>query len=83
MATHGGLVGATPGTCREGRPAFETWSFGDTSGRLVCYESTTGDAVLLWMYDDDTRLFGRAVRDDQDMDALLDWWEDVGRFAAP
>ncbi len=38
--------------------------------------------MLLWTIDD-TRLFGRALRDDQDMDALLDWWERVGRFAAP
>ena len=82
LAAHGGFAGATPGICREERPSFETWSFGGTSGRLVCYESTTGDAVLLWTFDD-TRIFGRALRDDQDMDALLDWWEDVGRFAAP
>jgi hypothetical protein len=82
LATHGGLADAVPGTCRAERPAFETWSFGPTSGRLVCYESTTGDAVLLWTLDA-TRLFGKAVRDDQDMSALLDWWERAGRFAAP
>ncbi|MBA2632077.1 MAG: adenylate/guanylate cyclase domain-containing protein [Chloroflexi bacterium] len=82
IAAHGGLVGASPGTCREGRPAIETWTFGDISGTLVCYESETGDAVLLWAYDD-SRLFARALRDDRDMTALLDWWEDVGRFLAP
>ena len=83
IAAHGGLVGATPGTCREGRPAIETWVFGDIGGTLVCYESNTGDAVLLWVYDNETRLFARALRDDKDMEALLDWWEDVGRFSAP
>jgi hypothetical protein len=35
------------------------------------------------VYDDETRLFARALRDDKDMDALLAWWEAVGRFAAP
>jgi class 3 adenylate cyclase len=84
IAAHGGRVSATPGSCRERRPSFETWSFGGISGKLVCYETETGDAVLLWVYDDDERrLFARAVRDDRDMAALLDWWEDVGRFAAP
>jgi hypothetical protein len=84
IATHGGRVGATPGSCGEHRPAIETWSFGGFSGKLVCYETSTGDAVLLWVYDDDQRrLFAKAVRDDRDMAALLDWWEDVGRFAAP
>ena len=83
IAAHGGLVGATPGTCRDERPAIEKWAFGNIAGTLVCYESTTGDAVLLWVYDDDTRLFARALRDDRDTIALLDWWEDVGRFSAP
>ena len=74
--------GAVPGTCREERPVLEDWSFGTTGGKLVCYESSNGDAVLLWGVDG-SQLFARAVRDDKDMDALLDWWEDVGRFAAP
>lgn len=82
IAAHGGLVGATPGICREERPVIETWSFGSSSGKLVCYESSTGDAVLLWVYDD-SRLFAKALRDDRDMAALLDWWEGVGRFAGP
>ena len=64
------------------RPSSETWSFGGVGGTLICYETDEGDAVLLWAFDDG-HLFGRAVRDDRDMDALLDWWEDVGRFAVP
>ncbi|MEA2652114.1 MAG: hypothetical protein QOI85_1835 [Chloroflexota bacterium] len=83
IAAHGGLVDATPGTCRDEYPAIETWAFGDVGGTLVCHETNTGDAVLLWVYDDETRLFARALRDDKDMDALLAWWEAVGRFAAP
>jgi len=82
IAAHGGLVGATPGTCRERRPTIEQFTFGDVSGTLVCYETDEGDAVLLWAYDD-SRLFARALRDDRDMAALLDWWDDDGRFMAP
>ena len=29
------------------------------------------------------KLFGRALRRDQDMTSLLDWWDRVGRFAPP
>ena len=82
LAVHAGLVDATPGTCREQRPTFESWSFGGDTGGLVCYETDEGDAVLLWAFHDG-HLFGKAVRDDRDMATLLDWWEDVGRFAAP
>ena len=82
LAAHGGIAGAFPGTCREERPALERWSFGSLSGKLVCYESNTGDAVVLWIYDD-SQLFARALRDDGDIEALLDWWEEIGRFAAP
>ena len=75
-------MGALPGKCREEQPALERWSFGSDSGQLVCYHTTTGDAVLLWVFDD-SQLFAKAIRDDRDMGALLDWWEDVGRFTAP
>ena len=82
LAAHGGIADAVPGTCREKRPAIERWSFGTLAGKLVCYESNTGDAVILWIYDD-SQLFAKALRDDGDMAALLDWWEEIGRFAAP
>lgn len=82
LAAHGGVAGAVPGTCREERPAIERWSFGSLGGKLVCYESNTGDAVVLWIYDD-SQLFAKALRDDGDIAALLDWWEEIGRFAAP
>ena len=82
VAVHAARVGATPGECRNQRPSSETWSFGGVSGTLVCYETDDGDAVLLWAFDDG-HLFGRAVRSDRDMDALLNWWEEVARFAIP
>jgi hypothetical protein len=85
IAALGGRIGAAAGTCRDERPSLETFGFGGTSGKLLCYENSTGDAIVIWVYDDDEgrRLFAKAVRDDRDMTALLDWWENVGRFAAP
>jgi len=74
-----GRVSASAGRCADVVPAIESWSFGDASGDLVCYETGTGDAVLLWSHDDSGHL-GRAVRDDRDMGALLAWWQDVARF---
>jgi len=82
LAAHGGIADAVPGTCREERPAIERWSFGSLAGKLVCYESDTGDAVVLWIYDG-SQLFAKALRDDGDITALLDWWEETGRFSAP
>jgi class 3 adenylate cyclase len=82
IVTLSGLVGASPGSCREERPTIEEFTFGSVSGTMVCHESTTGDAVLTWTYDG-SQFFARALRDDRDMAALLDWWEDAGRFIAP
>jgi hypothetical protein len=68
------------GTCNEADNAVERWSFGGGSGRLLCYTTETGDAVLYWT-SDQTALLGKAVRDDLDMGALLAWWRDEARFA--
>ena len=75
-----GVAGATPGNCRQSRPSIENWTFGGASGQLLCYETSTGDAVLVWTYEG-SQLYGKAVRSDGDMAALLNWWEKVGRFA--
>jgi len=36
--------------------------------------------VLVWT-SEGSQLYGKAVRSDGDMAALLNWWEKVGRFA--
>jgi hypothetical protein len=59
---------------------MEEWSFGRTSGKLVCYETATGDAILWWTYDG-TDIIATAVRDDRNMVALLEWWTANARFA--
>ncbi len=79
MAQQAGQVGAQAGICSEATPAVERWSFGGQTGHLLCYTTTTGDAVLAWDYDN-SKILGRAVRDDQDMAAALQWWADNARF---
>ena len=72
---------AAPRTaCAQQVPALEEWSFGDNSGLLTCYETTTGDAILWWTYDG-TDIVATAVRDDSDMASLLAWWTAEARFA--
>jgi hypothetical protein len=80
VAQHAPKVGAAAGSCDQTDAAVERWSFGGGSGTLLCYTTETGDAVLYWT-SDQTALLGKAVRDDQDMDALVEWWRDEGRFA--
>lgn len=80
VSLQGSRVGAAPGgMCATEVPALEEWSFGPHAGLLLCYQSETGDAVVMWTYDDET-LIGKAIRDDLDMAALLAWWADVARF---
>jgi hypothetical protein len=75
-----GINAATDSACSAGPPALEEWSFGRTGGKLVCYETATGDAILWWTYDD-TDIIATAVRDDLNMAALLEWWTADARFA--
>jgi class 3 adenylate cyclase len=82
IAQQAGAIDAPSGTCATATPAVEQWEFGDTAGRLLCYTSQTGDAILVWNYNG-TDLMGRAVRDDQDMAELLRWWSEEARFASP
>ena len=71
---------AAPGACSQETPTVEEWTFGGGSGQLVCYETTTGDAILWWTYEG-TDIIATAVRDDRDMAALLAWWTAEARFA--
>lgn len=72
-------VGAAAGQCASQAPVLERWSFGTHQGQLLCYDTDTGDAVVLWTYDDET-LVGKAISDDRDMDSLLAWWTEQARF---
>ena len=73
-------VGAAGASCETQVPAHEEWSKEGRSGRLVCYETATGDAVIEWAVEG-TRLLGKALRDDRDMPALLRWWNEHARSA--
>lgn len=79
IAEQGGILGATDGACATTTPAVEHWSFGGGGGRLLCFTTNTGDAVLFWTYDD-SRLMGKAVRADMDIAAALQWWSEEARF---
>ena len=79
IAQHAPKVDAVEGSCETEENATERWRFGGGSGRLLCYTTATGDAILAWTYDQ-TNIFGRAVRDDRDAKALLGWWMDNARF---
>ena len=79
IAQHAPKVDAVEGSCETEENATERWRFGGGSGRLLCYTTVTGDAILAWTYDQ-TNIFGRAVRDDRDANALLGWWMDNARF---
>ena len=82
IAQQAGAIDAPSGTCATATPVVEQWEFGDSSGRLLCYTSETGDAIVVWNYDG-SNLMGRAVRDDLDMAELLRWWSEGARFASP
>ena len=82
IAEQAGSLDAPSGTCDAATaPVVERWEFGEGRGHLLCYTTTTGDAVLVWTYDG-SHLMGRAVRDDQDMAELLRWWSENARFVA-
>ena len=79
IAQQAGVLDAPSGSCSAATPVVEDWEFGESTGRLLCYTSATGDAILVWNYDGGD-LMGRAVRDDQDMVAALRWWSEEARF---
>ena len=79
VAAIAGRAEAVGTSCASRIPAVEDWSYGGSSGRLTCYETETGDAVMWWTFDG-TDLVGHAVRDDRDMAALLEWWNGTARF---
>ena len=79
IAQQAGVVDAPTGSCSAETPVVEEWVFGESSGRLLCYTSESGDAILVWNYDDGN-LMGRAVRDDQDVAEALRWWSEEARF---
>jgi class 3 adenylate cyclase len=66
------------GSCRERSRAWEAWTSGAHSGRVMCF-IREGEAVLEWSYIE-PNIFAIATRRDGDRSALYEWWEDTGRW---
>lgn len=77
-----GVIGAPTGSCAEDRRALEPWTSGPLSGYLLCFSTESGGATLYWTYQG-SDVFGKAVRLDGDMDALLRWWNEQARLRRP
>ena len=69
------------GTCGQSAAAESTWNLdGVTKGRLLCYVTEDGRAVVVWTHDE-LHILGFAVRPDQNRAALAKWW--AGPKAGP
>jgi len=68
------------GACSEGFPAAGEWSTpaGTYSGRLLCFSGADGSWIV-WSYETEL-IVASATRNDQNGDALFEWWKTVGPF---
>jgi hypothetical protein len=71
------LTKATVGDCATDDRAYEDWSYGLITGRLLCAASPAR-ARLDWIYDGED-VIATAERDDGDRAALYRWWLETGR----
>jgi hypothetical protein len=71
------LAKAQAGDCARDEKAYQAWSFGLRTGKLLC---STGPARarIDWTFDGEDLLIW-AVREDADRQALYRWWLEVGR----
>jgi class 3 adenylate cyclase len=71
------LAKAQAGDCAKDEKAYQDWTFGLRTGKLLC-STSAARARLDWIFDGEN-LLAWAVREDADRDALYRWWLDVGR----
>ena len=69
---------APAGDCSKETKAYQEWSFGLRSGKLLCTASSER-ARVDWIFEGED-LLAWAIRDDSDRVALYQWWVDVGRL---
>ena len=69
---------APAGDCSKETKAYQEWSFGLRSGKLLCTASSAR-ARVDWIFEGED-LIAWAIRDDSDGVALYQWWVDVGRL---
>jgi len=66
------------GDCSKEIKAYQEWTFGLRSGKLLCTASSAR-ARVDWIFDGED-LIAWATREDSDRVALYQWWLDVGRL---
>jgi class 3 adenylate cyclase len=71
------LAKAQAGDCARDEKAYQNWSFGLRTGKLLC-STSPARARIDWTFDGED-LLAWAIRDDADREALYRWWLDVGR----
>lgn len=69
------------GDCGDAEVAYRSWSIGDVEGWFLCSLTDEGDLEIIWTYDDE-QIIASAIRRDNDMRLLLQWW-DANRFIRP
>jgi serine/threonine-protein kinase len=62
------------GDCLGEGATEDTWTLqGEPAGRLLCYTTTDGRAVIVWTHDR-LKVLSVAVRPDSNREALHEWW---------
>ncbi len=77
----GGRLGIPATGCNGMSAGYGDWELGPTSGKVLCYESSAGPAVVVWSVDDEREpVLARAIARNHNLALLYAWWRDIGRF---
>ena len=60
---------------------YDNWSLGPQAGKLLCYVSSRGVAMLVWTVESDGGpVLAQALATDEDLGRLYSWWRAAGRL---
>ena len=61
---------------------YAHWSLGPQAGKLLCYVSTRGVAILVWTVESEAGpVLAEALATDEDLGRLYSWWRGAGRLS--
>ena len=61
---------------------YANWSLGPQAGKILCYVSARGVAILVWTVEADAGpVLAEALATDEDLGRLYDWWRGAGRLS--